>query len=438
MRKYTSFFNRRNVMKYTRLLLFPAVFIIACGSEVVADNKKAEKDQDEYRDTAKSVTGRGPDSRINRLEFNRNIITGAQRTEEYLKLLEGKKVAVTANQTSLVGNTHLVDTLKALGINITKIFALEHGFRGNVQAGEHIKNGKDAKTGIPVVSLYGNSKKPKPEMLKDVDVIVFDIQDVGARFYTYISSMHYIMEAAAENKKTFIVLDRPNPNGFYVDGPVLEEKNKSFVGMHPVPVVHGMTIGEYAQMINGEGWLKNKAKCELTVIACTNYKHSDLYELPVKPSPNLPNSDAVLLYPSLCLFEGTTVSIARGTDFPFQAIGIPGFAKGDFTFTPKSVEAAKNPPHKDVECSGYDLRGKGLESAQKKQLNLSWLLDFYNNCPDKKTFFETDGMFRLLAGTENLKKQIEEGKTEEEIRETWKEGLEKFKKVREKYLIYEE
>lgn len=422
-------------MKYSRILLFPAILVMACGSEI-AEKKTNDapplKDTVEYMSagpTAKTHLGRGG-------TYNDSIIVGAERTDEYLKLLKNKKVAITANQSSLVGNTHLIDSLQSLGINITKVFALEHGFRGNVQAGEHIKNGKDSKTGIPIVSLYGNSKKPKTEALKDVDIIIFDIQDVGARFYTYISSLHYIMEAAAENGKEIIVFDRPNPNGFYVDGPVLEEKHKSFVGMHPVPVVHGMTIGEYAQMINGEGWLKNKVKCKLTVIACVNYTHDDLYHLPVPPSPNLRTDNAILLYPSLCLFEGTTVSVARGTDFPFEAIGMPAFAKGNFKFTPKSVEAAKNPPHKDVECNGYDLRDKGKEIVLAKEINLSWLIDFYRNCPDKKTFFEADGMFKLLAGTEQLRKQLEEGKTEEEIRESWKPALDKFLEIRKKYLLY--
>lgn len=423
-------------MKFTRFSIFPVVLAMACGSEV-AENKM--EGTPSPIDTVKYMSS-GPTSKTylgRKGTYNESITVGAERTDEYLKLLKDKKVAITANQSSLVGKTHLVDSLQSLGINITKVFALEHGFRGNVQAGEHIKNGKDSKTGITIVSLYGNSKKPKPETLKDVDIIIFDIQDVGARFYTYISSLHYIMEAAAENGKEVIVLDRPNPNGFYVDGPVLEEKNSSFVGMHPVPIVHGMTIGEYAQMINGEGWLKNKAKCKLTVIACVNYKHSDLYHLPVPPSPNLRTDNAILLYPSLCLFEGTTVSVARGTDFPFEAIGMPGFTNGNFKFTPKSVEAAKNPPHKDVECIGYDLRDLGREIQLAGEINLRWLIDFYKNCPDKKTFFESDGMFKLLAGTEKLRKQLEEGKTEEEIRESWKPGLEKFAEMRKKYLLYE-
>jgi uncharacterized protein YbbC (DUF1343 family) len=370
--------------------------------------------------------------------YDTTIITGASRISEYLPLLKGKKVAVTANQTSLVANTHLVDTLKSLGVQITKIFALEHGFRGDIQAGEHIKNGKDTKTGIPIVSLYGSNKKPKPEVLKDVEIILFDIQDVGARFYTYISSLHYIMESAAEQHKTLIVLDRPNPNGFYVDGPVLDLKYKSFVGMHPVPVVHGMTIGEYAQMINGEGWLSGKIKCNLQVITCLNYDHKDYYCLPVKPSPNLPNMDAVYLYPSICFFEGTTVSVGRGTDMPFQCIGMPGFKNGNFSFIPKSVNAAKNPPHKDITCVGYDLRGAGKIIQHEKKLNLTWLIDMYNYCPDRTLFFENTNMFNLLAGNTILKEQIKNFVPEEIIRGSWQKELKEFKEKRKKYLLYDD
>lgn len=375
---------------------------------------------------------------VNVHNYDTTIITGAQRIPEYLQTLKGKKIAVTANQTSMVGNVHLIDTLKSLGINITKIFALEHGFRGNVQAGEHIKNGKDIKTAIPIVSLYGNNKKPKSEILKDVDIILFDIQDVGARFYTYISSLHYIMESAAENNKPLIILDRPNPNGFYVDGPVLDIKFKSFVGMHPVPVVHGMTIGEYAQMINGEGWLTGNKKCNLQIITCLNYEHNDFYQLPVKPSPNLPNMDAVYLYPSICFFEGTTVSVGRGTDYPFQCIGMPGFKAGTYSFTPYSTEAAKNPPHKDVMCTGYDLRGMGQLIRHEKRINLQWLIDMYNYCPDRTLFFENTNMFNLLAGNAILKEQIKNFVPEDIIRGSWQKGLKEFKEIRKKYLLYQD
>lgn len=362
--------------------------------------------------------------------------TGAMQTALYFPELKGKNIAVVANQTSMIGSVHLVDSLHNAGFAIQKVFALEHGFRGEVQAGEHISNGKDAKTGIPIVSLYGNNKKPKAEVLRDVDVILFDIQDVGARFYTYISSLHYIMESALENKKKVIVLDRPNPNGFYVDGPVLNPKHKSFVGMHPVPIVHGMSIGEYALMINGEGWLESGGKCDLQIIPCKGYDHNTLYELPVKPSPNLVNAVSVYLYPTLCLFEGTNVSVGRGTDFPFQVIGMPGFEKGTFSFTPHSVAAAKKPPFMDQECKGFDLRDSSIVILHEKKIHLQWLLQLYRDCPDKSTFFESGNMFVLLSGGPELRKLMEEGKSEQEIRDSWAPGLEKFKAMRKKYLLY--
>lgn len=369
---------------------------------------------------------------------NAKLLTGAEQTNLYFPLLKDKRIAVVANQTSVIGTVHLVDSLQASGFTISKVFSLEHGFRGVAQAGEVVKNEKDAKTGISIISLYGSSKKPKPEHLTDVDVIVFDIQDVGARFYTYISSLHYIMEAAAENKVEVIVLDRPNPNGFYVDGPILNMKHKSFVGMHPIPIVHGMTIAEYAQMINGEDWLLNGVKCKLTSIPCANYNHKIRYHLPIPPSPNLTNMQAIYLYPSLCLFEGTIVSVARGTDFPFQAIGFPGNSVGDFKFTPKSVSAAKNPPHKDVECIGYDLR-KWNDSIDKNgRIELAWLLEFFKAYKNKTAFFESDGMFVLLSGSTELKNQILNNKSEEEIRKSWQQGLIDFKLIRKKYLLYED
>lgn len=363
---------------------------------------------------------------------------GAEQMDSVLPLISGKKIAVVANQTSLVNGVHLVDTLIALGVAVQKVFALEHGFRGEVQAGEHIKSGKDPKTGVPIVSLYGNNKKPKAEVLKDVDLIIFDIQDVGARFYTYISSLHYIMESAAENGKTVLVLDRPNPNGFYVDGPVLNMEHKSFVGMHPVPIVHGMTVAEYAQMINGEGWLAGGVQCDLKVVLCSNYDHSVLYELPVKPSPNLVNQAAIYLYPSLCLFEGTFVSVGRGTDFPFQVIGMPDYSPGTFRFTPRSVAAAKKPPHMDIECKGYDLRDSANNVLKTRCINLNWLLTMYTNCPDKKNFFENDGMFTLLAGGKVLREQMETGMGEAEIRKSWEKELTFFKTIRKKYLLYKD
>lgn len=364
------------------------------------------------------------------------IITGAERTDYYLPLLKGKKVGLVINQTSIVGSKHLVDTLKSSGISIKRIFAPEHGFRGNHSAGAHVSSGTDSLTGLPVVSLYGDNKKPKPEQLKDLDLIIFDIQDVGARFYTFISTLHYVMEACAEQKKPLLIFDRPNPNGFYVDGPVLDMKFKSFVGMHPVPVVHGMTIGEYAQMINGERWLKDSVQCKLTVVTCLNYKHSMLYKLPVKPSPNLPTMESVYLYPSLCFFEGTTISLGRGTDKPFECVGKPDFDGGNYSFTPKSIPGvADDPPYKNQLCNGYLLSGfsdKYLLSSRK--LYLLWLSGCYEKDKAKETFFTS--FFDKLAGTDLLRKQITGGVPESVIRQSWEPGLSKFKVMRKKYLLY--
>lgn len=365
-----------------------------------------------------------------------DVQVGAERMDIYLPLLKGKAVAVVGNPTSMVKSTHLVDTLLALGVNVKKVFCPEHGFRGEADAGEHVKNAKDKKTNLPVISLYGKATKPAAADLKDVDVVIYDIQDVGARFYTYISTMHYVMEACAENKKKVIILDRPNPHGYYVDGPVLEEKYKSFVGMHPgVPIVHGMTVGEYAQMINGEGWLKNKVKCDLTVVPVNKYTHNDLYQLPVKPSPNLPNMRAVYLYPSLCLFEGTIVSVGRGTDTPFQVIGHPNLKNCTFTFTPHDTPGAKNPPYEDTLCYGHDLRDfADVFVSSSRQIYLYWLIGTYKDTPDKKNYFKN--YFYSLSGTGTLRQQIIDGVKEEDIRKSWEPGIKKFKEVRKKYLLY--
>ncbi len=361
---------------------------------------------------------------------------GADKTSAYLPLLYGKNVAVLGNQSSMIQQTHLVDSLISLKVNVKKVFCPEHGFRGTADAGEHIKNYTDKKTGLPVISLYGKHKKPLPEDLKGIDVVVFDLQDVGVRFYTYISSMHYMMEACAENKVRFIVLDRPNPNGFYIDGPVLEENNVSFVGMHKVPVVHGMTVAEYAQMINGEGWLANGIKCDLSYISMDGYTHSYLYSLPVKPSPNLPNMASVYLYPSLCFFEGTVISMGRGTDKPFQVYGHPALKNTNFEFIPKSIAgASKNPPYKSEKCHGFDLSPFGENLiAKTPKLYLEWLLFAYQNMPDKTSFFNS--FFEKLSGTATLKQQIISGISEEEIRKTWKQDLDEFKNKRKKYLLY--
>ena len=368
-----------------------------------------------------------------------NINVGAAQTELYLNLLKGKNIAVVANQTSVIEKkekrkekreyVHLVDSLLSLNLSIKKVFAPEHGFRGKADAGELIKDGFDTKTGLPIFSLYGKNKKPSQEQLKGIDLIVFDIQDVGARFYTYISSLHYVMEAAAEAGIPLIVFDRPNPNGHYIDGPILEMEHKSFVGMHPVPVVYGMTIGEYGQMINGEKWLSNNVICDLTVIPLKNYTHNSTYRLPIKPSPNLPNDKAINLYPSLCFFEGTNVSAGRGTKTQFQIYGSPFLQKGTFSFTPQVNEGAKYPKHQNRECFGEDLTAH----QHLNQLNLSWLIKAHQqNTTDK--FFNS--FFTKLAGTQKLQEQIEKGLSETDIKKTWKKGLTNFKKARVNYLIY--
>ncbi|MCX6325344.1 MAG: DUF1343 domain-containing protein [Bacteroidia bacterium] len=362
-------------------------------------------------------------------------IPGSYRIELYRDMIEGKSVAVVANQTSVVGQSHLVDSLLNIGINIKVIFAPEHGFRNLADAGERIENGKDPETGISLISLYGTHLKPTPEDLSGIDVVIFDIQDVGARFYTYISTLHYILESCAENHVKCLVLDKPNPNGFYFDGNILDTAYSSFVGMDPVPVVHGMTVGEYAQMINGEGWLKDGVKCDLVVIKCKYYTHKTLYTLQVKPSPNLPNQTSVYLYPSICFFEGTVISCGRGTSFPFQVFGNPDLPDRGFSFTPESVPGAKNPPLPGVKCYGTDLSDaikKGM--APKPELNLDWLIGAYNDFPQKDKFFTP--YFDVLAGGPVLREQIQNGMSGKQIHATWKEGLEKFSKIRKKYLLY--
>ncbi|MFB0938049.1 MAG: DUF1343 domain-containing protein [Urechidicola sp.] len=399
------------------------------------------------------------DSTNSEIQKNKTIKVAADRTSQYIPLLLGKNVGIISNQTSLLTvlertevapyvmgskevTYHLVDYLHNYnGIEVQSVFAPEHGFRGKADAGEVIKDGNDIKTGLPIISLYGKNKKPSQEQLEGLDVIVFDIQDVGARFYTYISTLHYVMEASAEKGIPVIVLDRPNPNGHYIDGPVLEMEHKSFVGMHPVPVVYGMTIGEYAQMINGENWLKNGVKCDLTVIELKNYTHDSEYSLPIKPSPNLPNDTSINLYPSLCFFEGTNVSVGRGTELQFQIIGSPLFSKKDnFSFTPTPNFGSKFPKNQDRVCFGYDL----TENERLSSLDLSWLLEFnkdytsFKNAQgytSKATLFNS--FFTKLAGTKKLQQQIEQGDKEEKIRKSWQSDLDAFKKIREKYLIYD-
>ena len=366
------------------------------------------------------------------------VETAAARTDLYVNLLKGKNIAVVANQTSVIFKEiykkkqearHLVDSLLTLGIEVKKVFAPEHGFRGKADAGEVVKDGFDTKTGLQIISLYGKNKKPSATQLKGIDIVVFDIQDVGARFYTYISSLHYVMEACAEASIQLIILDRPNPNGHYTDGPVLEAKHTSFVGMHKVPVVYGMTIGEYGKMINGEKWLKNGIQCDLKVIPLKNYNHQTKYSLPIKPSPNLPNDKSINLYPSLCFFEGTNVSAGRGTEMQFQVYGSPYITKSSFTFTPQANEGSKYPKYKNQLCFGEDLRiAKNLN-----KLDLSYLLKAYQQNTSKKFF---NAFFTKLAGTERLQEQIEKGLSEKEIRKTWVQDLISFKKIRKKYLIY--
>ncbi|MBK8620464.1 MAG: DUF1343 domain-containing protein [Saprospiraceae bacterium] len=366
------------------------------------------------------------------------IIPAAERIALYLPLLQNKKVGLIVNQTSIVKDKHLVDTLVKLGIQVVMVFAPEHGFRGKADAGETIRDDMDKNTGLPIISLYGNKKKPSPEDLKGIDMLVFDIQDVGVRFYTYISTLHYIMEASAENNIPLIVLDRPNPNGHYVDGPVLQKQFTSFVGMHPVPVVYGMTIGEYAKMINGEKWLKNGIKCDLTVIENKNYSHDSFYELPVKPSPNLPNSRSVLLYPSVCFFEGTTLSLGRGTEKQFQVVGHPEL-KSDFSFVPMPNEGSKTPPHQGKQCFGKDLTKLTVQSVlDQKKLDLSLLTSFYKEMKYvNQDFFLENLFFDKLAGTDSLRKMLIENVPEESIRASWENDLKTFKTIRLKYLLYD-
>ena len=401
----------------------------------------------------------------------KTILSGADQLKLYLPLIEGKRVGIFANQTSMIGKRHLVDSLLELGIKITVIFGPEHGFRGTADAGEKVGNYTDEKTGIPVVSLYGAKRRPDKKDLEEVDIMIFDIQDVGVRFYTFISSLEAYMQSAMEFKKPLLILDRPNPNGFYVDGPVLDTKYRSFIGMQPVPVVYGLTIGEYASMILGEGWMKTNEKDKLTIISscsnnkkstfellreeefslivicCANYSHRSRYELPVRPSPNLPNIQSIYLYPSTCFFEGTSLSEGRGTSKPFQVFGHPSLPKTLYKFTPKPNEGAKKSKHYDKECYGWDLSGSPAEVLKKTEgkLQLKWLLEAYRLFPDKDSFFlkpksgdMAQSFFTKLAGNNDLWQQIRDGKTEAEIRKTWEPGLKVYKAIRKKYLLYED
>lgn len=363
------------------------------------------------------------------------IVVGANNVAAYLPLLAGKNIGIVANQTSVIfkknGYTHLVDSLLSLHINISKVFSPEHGFRGDVDAGEMVTDGFDVKTGLPIVSLYGKNKKPSSEQLKGIELVVFDIQDVGVRFYTYISTLHYVMEACAENGIPLIVLDRPNPNGHYIDGPTLKIEHSTFLGMHPVPLVYGMTIGEYAQMINGEQWLKNKVTCELTIIPIKNYTHNSEYHLPIKPSPNLPNDKAINLYPSLGFFEGTIINAGRGTENQFQQYGAPFFPKTAFTYTPQPNAGAKFPKHLGKLCYGVNLKN----TEKLSTVNIAWLLDAYTKTPKTESFFGPT--FTAHAGNTELEAQIKNGLTAKEIHDSWKPEIQAFKKIRAKYLLYD-
>ena len=415
--------------------------LICCGGR-----KKIENREKKIDDTEKNKEI----STIYEVSTSTDLKTGAENYTTYLPILSEKKVGVVTNQTGILkiesenivfengtkeyqrifSSVNLVDFLIERKVQVQKIYAPEHGFRGTADAGELIKDGKDTKTGLPIISLYGDNKKPKPEQLAGIDVMIFDLQDVGARFYTYISSLHYVMEACAENNIPLIVLDRPNPNGNIVDGPILEKEFTSFVGMHPIPVLHGMTIGEYAQMINGEKWLKNGVRCQLTVIPCLNYNRNMKYSLPVKPSPNLPNDQSINLYASLCFFEGTNVSVGRGTEKQFQIYGSPFLTITDYSFKPKPNIGAKDPMHNGKLCYGEDL--STIEKVNR--LELKWLIKAYESTSDKKAFFNS--FFLKLAGTKKLQEQIEKGLPEHEIRKSWEKGLEDFKKMRKNYLIY--
>jgi uncharacterized protein YbbC (DUF1343 family) len=371
--------------------------------------------------------------------------TGAEQTELYLPYLKGKRIGMVVNPTSVIGSTTVVDSLLALGVKIVKIFGPEHGFRGDASAGIHVDDSFDAKTGIPAISLYGKHNKPTKEDLADIDLMIYDIQDVGVRFYTYINTLQHVMEACADHNKELLILDRPNPNGFYVDGPILDPKLKSGIGINPIPITHGLTIAEYAQMLNGEEWLANKVKCKIKVIKNANYNHAMPYVLPVKPSPNLNTAQSILLYPSLCLFEGTIISQGRGTYFPFTILGNPDLkGKYKFSFVPKGIKGmSETPLHMNKECYGIDLRQYSSKKIYKEgEINLSWLIELYNAYPFKDKFFDFKqsnqmGNFDKLAGTFELKKQIIAGKSEEEIRQSWEPGLSQYKLMRKKYLLYQ-
>ncbi len=436
--------------KNTFLFFFTLFISFGCGTKTSSQtNSELEKSATNHKSV---IAENQKQDSLNVLE---PIIVGANQTELYLPILKDKKVAIVGNQTSVIFKfpnlkpllqnegvtpnaldqyTHLVDSLLSENIAIQKVFSPEHGFRGKADAGELVADGIDVQTGLPIISLHGKTKKPSAEALADIEIVVFDIQDVGVRFYTYISTLHYVMQACAENNIPLLILDRPNPNGHYIDGPTLEPKHSSFLGVHPIPLVHGMTIGEYAQMINGEGWLGNNLKCEIDIIPIQNYTHNTSYSLSIRPSPNLPNDTAVNLYPSLGFFEGTTINAGRGTEMQFQIFGSPDFTieRYDFAYTPQPNFGSKYPKHKGEVCYGRDLR----KTERLYGINLEWLLEAYLNSKNKEGFFNTKS-FTIHAGTQKLQQQIEQGYTAREIKKTWIKDLEKFKKIRSQYLLYD-
>ncbi|TYA54730.1 exo-beta-N-acetylmuramidase NamZ family protein [Formosa maritima] len=413
------------------VLLF-VLILLSCGNFSNTKSEKLAKQNDgEILRQAQNDTNN---------KMVKKIIVGANQTEKYLPLLKGKRVGIVGNLTSVIfknpeqtSYTHLVDSLLALNIDVIKVLSPEHGFRGASDAGELVESGKDTKTGLPIVSLYGKNKKATIENLKDLDIMIFDIQDVGVRFYTYISTLHYMMESCAEANIPLLILDRPNPNGHYVDGPTLEIENKSFLGMHLIPLVHGLTIGEFAKMLNGEKWLENKAQCNITIIPVENYTHNTFYHVPIRPSPNLPNDQAIKLYPSLGLFEGTDINAGRGTEFQFQRYGAPFLNPEIMTFTyiPESNFGAKIPKHKDVLCYGEDLSNETIHG----EMTLKWIIKAYQNATDKSKVFNTAN-FTKHAGTAKLQQQIEAGLSEKDIKATWQKDLEAFRKIRSNYLLY--
>lgn len=411
-------------MRTSRLvfLLFSLV-VVSC-----TQSKRLQKSQPSPAVPAsKNTTSEAPPGHL--------MKPAAERTRQYFNKIEGKRIGIVANQTSLIGKVHLVDSLLSAGMQVVKVFSPEHGFRGQAEAGETVGNNTDAKTGLPLISLYGDHRKPTPEDLTGIDLMLFDLQDVGTRFYTYISTLTLVMEACAENRLPLLILDRPNPNGYFIDGPLLEPGYTSFVGMHAIPIVHGMTMAEYGRMVNGELWLKDSLLCDLDWVEVSGYNHKKHYSLPVRPSPNLPDMESVYLYPSLCLFEGTMVSVGRGTDLPFSIIGYPGYKGGNYRFTPESREGASlNPTYKGMECSGYNLRDEVPDIVTNPGIRLKWLILMYNSYPEKTEFFTS--FFNKLAGSGLLRQQIEAGMSEDEIKATWQDDLIQFEKIRHKYLLY--